>query len=442
MKKVAIIGAGWAGAAAAWQLHKNGHQAIVFEASHTIGGRARKHHSTTLKQVADNGQHLLLGAYSATLQLMQELGINTAEAFYRFDLDIHSADGSFRFKTAPLPAPLHLLGPLVHAKGITLSERLKLLNLHFYLVKNRWKVPTWMTVSELLVRTKQPDLLIEKLWAPLCIAALNTPIEIACAQLFANVLRDSLGAKRQDTQMLIPLCNMTDLWAQSALQHADVRLGHAVTSLTLALNTTANSAEKYLINNNNTEQFDAVIIASNAPPAARLLQPLVQAQNTAQQELLSALQSIHFNPIATVYLQPETAWQNPHPMLMLDEDKNSLAAGQWVFNHAAIPKSELGNVISITISDAAWLQNHKKNTVMDAVILQVQYQSQTPLPPIIAKEMITEKRATFMARPGMRRPTTNTPWGGIKLAGDWVENEYPAVLEGAVRSGINAANEL
>lgn len=434
-KKVAVIGAGWAGAAAAWQLHKNGHHATVFEASHTIGGRARKHNSTTLGQVVDNGQHLLLGAYSATLKLMQELGIETEQAFYRFDLDIHSADNSFRFKTAPLPAPFHLLGPLFTAKGLGVSERLTLIRLQSYLIAKRWQVPTAMTVHELLVHTKQPPILIDKLWIPLCIAALNTPIEVACAQLFANVLRDSLGGSRQDTQMLIPLRNMSDLWAQSALQYADVRLGQTVRKITPI------SATKYRINAE-ADLFDALIIATNAPPAARLLKPLVHAKETAQQQLLMALQAFEFNPIATLYLQPESAWDSPYPMQMLEEDTHGLAAGQWVFNHAAMPGSEFKNMISVTISYANRLQHHSKELIMDAITKQVNYQAQTPLPPIIARELITEKRATFVAKTGLERPQTNTPWRGIQLAGDWVQNEYPAVLEGAVRSGIAAANAI
>lgn len=435
MKKIAIIGAGWAGAAAAWQVHKNGHQAIVFEASHTIGGRARKHNSTALGQVVDNGQHILLGAYSSTLQLMQELGIDCAQAFYRFDLDIHSADERFRFKIAPLPAPFHLLGSLFTAQGLRVTERLQLARLALYLRARGWQVPANMSVNALLQHTKQPPVLIQKLWIPLCIAALNTPIDTACAQLFANVLRDSLGASRQDTQMLIPLRNMSDLWAQSALRYADLRLGQSVRSITpTAVNT-------YRINESN-ELVDAVIIATNTPSAARLLAPLTQDTDTAQQQLLSALQAFEFNPIATLYLQPESAWQNPYPMQMLDEDPHGLAAGQWVFNHAAMVGSELKNMISITISYANRLQAHPKEEIIEALIKQVQAQAKMPLPAIKACELITEKRATFIAKTALQRPACHTPWAGIKLAGDWVQNDYPAVLEGAVRSGITAANAL
>ena len=428
--KVAVIGAGWAGAAAAWQLHKNGHQALVFEAAPQAGGRARIHHSKALGIIVDNGQHLLLGAYRSTLDLMQDLGLDLEKSFYRFDLDIHSADQQFRFKTAPLPAPFHLLGPLFQAKGLSLRERLALVPLQRHLQRQQWQTPPGQTVLQLLQHTNQPTVLIEKLWHPLCIAALNTPIDEACAQLFSHVLRDSLGGTRQDTQMLIPLRNMSDLWVHTALQHADIQYGCTI---------------RDIIPNENGYQIhghavDAVIVATNSPSCHRLLQRLdTNKQNASFVEPISRL---CFNPIATLYLKPDSAWSNPHPMLMLEEDLSGLAAGQWVFNHAALKNSELGNIIAVTISYANRLQEANKADIIQAIIQQLQQQCVEPLPPIVATELITEKRATFVASPNLKRPSTHTPWPAIKLAGDWIQNPYPAVLEGAVRSGIEAANAL
>lgn len=430
--KVAVIGAGWAGAAAAWQLHKDGHEVVVFEAAHTIGGRARKHTSAALEQVVDNGQHILLGAYVATLNLMQELGINTDRCFYRFDLDILSANHDFRFKAAPLPAPFHLIGSLFTAKGIPFKQRFKLIALQNYLIKNRWRVPAAMTVWQLLQHTQQPTILIQKLWQPLCIAALNTPIETACAQLFSYVLRDSLGGSRQDAQMLIPLINMSDIWPKLALQYADLRLGVVVREL-------IEIEKKYQVN---SEIFDAVIVATNAPSTARLLRPLIKNNTLEKTQLIQGLDKLTFNPIATVYLKPEYAWENPHPMLMLEENQQKLAVGQWVFNHAALPNSEFKNIISVTISCANRLKEHNKIQIINAVINQIQSQVRTFLPRITHSELITEKRATFVASTHLKRPTTHTPWKGIKVAGDWVDSDYPAVLEGAVRSGIAAARAI
>lgn len=428
--RVGIIGAGWAGAAAAWQVHKNGHQAVVFEAAPQAGGRARGYYSKTLGAELDNGQHILLGAYKATLNLMQELGLDIERCFHRFDLDIYSADQSFRFKTAPLPAPLHLLGPLFQAQGIPFIDRLALIRLHYALQRQGWQTQTGQTVLQLLAQTKQPALLIQKLWQPLCIAALNTPVETACAQLFANVLRDSLGGSRADTQMLIPLRTMTDLWVTTALQQAQTHYGQVVRQI-------EKTASGYEIHGHT---LDAVIVATNTASCYRLLQSL-DLENQSK-PFVDSIGNFEFNPIATLYLNPARAWKNPHPMLMLDEDVHGLAAGQWVFNHAAMPGSALGQIIAVTISYANRLTGSSKEDISTAIVEQLHQQCSVPLPPIVATELITEKRATFVARPGLNRPQLSTPWPNVLLAGDWVENPYPAVLEGAVRSGIAAANAL
>lgn len=129
-------------------------------------------------------------------------------------------------------------------------------------------------------------------------------------------------------------------------------------------------------------------------------------------------------------------------MRMLDEDLHGLAAGQWVFNHGALNNSELYPLIAVTISYANRLQGHDKTEIARAIIAQINHQSPWPLPTITAFELITEKRATFIAKPHLSRPHPQTPWPNVLLAGDWVHNDYPAVLEGAVRSGIMAAKAL
>src|SRR3546814_10634567 len=53
---------------------------------------------------------------------------------------------------------------------------------------------------------------IRGFWQPLCLAALNTPLEQACAQLFAHVLRDSLGGTRDASDVLIPNVDLSQLW--------------------------------------------------------------------------------------------------------------------------------------------------------------------------------------------------------------------------------------
>ena len=90
--RLAVVGAGWAGLACAVEAVRQGHAVTVFEAAPNVGGRARRvddMHGMAL----DNGQHILIGAYSATLQLMRDVGVDPERALLRLPLSLRFADG-------------------------------------------------------------------------------------------------------------------------------------------------------------------------------------------------------------------------------------------------------------------------------------------------------------------------------------------------------------
>lgn len=427
---IAVIGGGWAGAAAAHHLTQHGHRTTLYEASRHLGGRARRVSNTPFDYPTDNGQHILLGAYTATLGLMQELGINIKSAFHCIDLCINSLNQHYKLKAWPLPAPLHLAGALLNSKGFSLRDRYQLIRFQQQLKRQRWQVSKNQSVLNLLHHYQQSPTLIEHLWQPLCLAALNTPIDKACAQLFANVIRDSMGGARRDSQMLIPKQDMSALWVEAALSQTDVRLGQHIRNLTL-------SQDHVSVNN---ECFDACIVALPPYAAARLLQSIPTTDN----EILSWIHSmttVAYRPIATVYLEPAMPWLEPEALFMLHENRAKDEFGQWLFNHHAIPNSFAKSVLSVVISDAVSLNTLSREHVIASVEAQIRRQigHRAPLAEIVKAELIIEKRATFEASPNTFRATENTPWPTLFLAGDWLQNDYPGVLEGAVRSGLNSA---
>lgn len=437
MKKVAVIGAGWAGAACAWQLQRQGLQVTVFESAPVIGGRARRVPAPWGK--IDNGQHLLIGAYRATLDLMSQLGLATDTRFYKQDLRFQSLDNSFSFGYWPLKSPWHQLGIIFGGRGIRIRDKIALLRLMGHLKKIQWQPTAGQTVAQLLDRCGQSTELIKKLWEPLCVAALNTPIHIACARIFAAVLRDSLGAGRDSTQLLIPLTDMSELWAQTALRNIPLYTGTPIQRLEYDAQHRITLFGSQNLPVCNTP-FDYCVIATQIPPALRLLRS-IPTQTPEQQDILNALAAIRFNPIATLYLQPQSAWTVPTPLNLLFENCPQLHLGQWVFNHAALANSFARHTISVVISDAALLKAHPKDQITTRIIEQIKAQTpaQHPLPKIVDSMLITEQRATFLATPHLKRPQAHSPWPGIYFAADWVDSEYPAVLEGAVRSGLETA---
>lgn len=435
--KVAIVGAGWAGLSAAVQLHKQSeaHNITVFEASRTLGGRARRVQSPTISTTLDNGQHILLGAYTATLQLMQDLGLNPKATLLRQPLHLQSADGRFSLRAPALPAPLHLLSAVLMARGLSFKEKFALMRQTQRLQRNNWQVEPGLTVALWLSQGGQSNHLIRQFWQPLCLAAMNTPIAFACAQLFAQVLKDSLGAGRHASDTLIPKVDLSALWPDhvAALgSNISIRTGQRVRRI-------ARQDDALHLDD---ESFDAVILACNIPSIQRLLAQL--PETPAGDMYLQHLAQFEYLPIATVTLQLASPWASPKTMLMLNEHPERLHFGQWLFNRSLFISTDHGppeTTLCVVISDARQLMDYPRDQVIQAIRQQIHEQTQHygPLPEVVATELIIEKKASFAAVPGLHRPDSTTPWAGIYVAGDWTNTGYPGVLEGAVRSGLEAA---
>lgn len=450
--KIGIVGGGWAGLSAAVTAVRLGHQVHVFESAAVLGGRARSVHAPALQADIDNGQHILLGAYTATLELMRSLGQVPARQFIRLPLSVASADGALDFR-APggLPAPLHIVAGLLAAKGLNWSEKRAMLRAMLHLRRHGWKTPRNATVQEWLALTLQPPRLQRLLWGPLCIATMNTPVEQACAQLFAHVLRDSLGtSNRSFSDMLIPRTTLSELWPTRV---EELALAGGLTdkpgaSLSVLRSTTvrwlryADSAldadsPPQLMLDDRSETYDAILLCGNTPSVARLLATL--PPHAGSEAFLNDLRAFGHAPIATLTLELAHDFRLPAPMLLLHEDRQRGHYGQWLFQgQDATPR-----LLHVVVSDAGELLQQERAAAVKGMVEQLREQLSGPaLPAIVRHSLIAEKRATFLAVPGLKRPGHRTPWPGVWVAGDWTDTGYPGVLEGAVRSGRDAALAL
>ena len=332
----AIIGGGYAGMAAAVELTARGIPVTVFESAKQLGGRARglMHNDTQL----DNGQHLLLGCYRETLRLIRTVGGDIEQDFLRLplQLDLH---GHFSLKAPRLPAPFHLLVALLNAQGLSWGERmsairfmLKLRRANFQL--NKLPLPPgegWgggtrdITVSALLELYGQDADLTLKLWEPLCLAALNTPIHKASAQVLLNVLRDSLNRTRADSDMLLPRIDFTALFPQRAAAFIEQNGGKVYFSCGVDAIVPGDEGIE-LATAHETRLFSHVICAAPATVTARLLRPIA-----ALASVVAQIETLDHQPIYTVYLQYPAPVTLPHPMLGLH-----LRFSQWLFDKGQI----------------------------------------------------------------------------------------------------------
>lgn len=453
--RVCIVGGGWAGLSAAITATRLGHEVSLYESGAVLGGRARSVHTPALDTTIDNGQHILLGAYSATLELMRGLGLEPDRLFHRLPLSVQAADASLRMNAVPwLPAPLHIAGGLLSARGLSWAEKNAALRAIHHLRAHGWKTARGATVQEWLALSLQPQRLQRLLWGPLCIATMNTPPETACAQLFANVLKDSLGSpKREASDMLIPRVNLSELWprrveelaARNAL--SDVpgaslnihrsstvrRLHYASDSGSVAPAENSRTDRPQIRIDEQTEPFDAVILCCNPVSTARLLADLTGDSET--DHFLATLHAFDYAPIATLTLRLSQPYRLPAHMLLLGEDRKRGHFGQWLFQG----QDGESRLLHIVISDAGDMLEYGRDAAVAGMIEQLQEQLEDGLPEVDRHSLIVEKRATFLSVPDLDRPDNRSPWDGIWVAGDWTDTGYPAVLEGAVSSGQKAA---
>jgi len=430
--KVAVVGAGWAGLASAVALVEAGHEVTVFEASPTPGGRARGIADEQLGML-DNGQHLLLGAYSACLALIAHLnpGRQQRELLARIPLHLESADGSFRLRPPALPAGLNVLVGLWSARGLSLHDKWAATRMMVHLRRLNWLTDSDQTVQTMLTHYQQPEKLTRQLWTPLCLAALNTPIHQASAQLFLNVLRDSLGGQSSQSDLIIPKVDLSTLWPAAAAHQVEMRYRHIVRNIHVASECVEIDAER----------FDACIAA--IPPYALARTLTTEADPLASAALKQALQAFTYNAIATLTLKLERPWRLPQPLLLLDEDPAQGYFGQWVFKREPYA-DQLTVVISASDDHLRSDRDNFVASIARQISSQVSIRSDEPqaMPRVIHHKLIIEKRATFVAKPNLIRPGVSTAWPRLFLAGDFTDTGYPAVLEGAVRSGQAAAKQL
>ncbi|WP_148661360.1 hydroxysqualene dehydroxylase HpnE [Roseateles chitosanitabidus] len=441
--RLAIIGGGWAGLAAAVEAASLGAAVTLFEMAPTLGGRARSLDggqptadrradgaasaatqaatgsglpATSAGPVLDNGQHILIGAYTESLALMRRVGVDPEAALRRMPLRLRYPERE-TLTLPPGPPTLAFLRGVLGCAAWSLGDRLRFLAASSAWTLRGFRCDPRLTVAELcagLPRAVRDDLI-----DPLCVAALNTPAMQASAQVFLRVLKDALFSGPGSADLLLPRQGLSALLPEPARTWL---LGRGARLHTRRVQRIEADGRGWSVDG---ETFDEAIVACSSVEAARLTRDLAPRWS-------AVTGAFEFQPIVTLYLESAGS-ALPAPMVALRESATEPA--QFAFD-----LGQLGHppgLFSLVVSGAAPWVARGLDVTGEAALAQARRHFVWKTEPRIVR-VLSEKRATFACTPGLARPDAVIA-PGLQAAGDYLAGPYPATLEGAVRSGLAAA---
>ena len=405
-----IIGAGLAGLSAAVELAKAGHQVTLHEAGPAAGGRCRSYFDRELGCRIDNGNHLLLSGNRATLAYLATIGAadtltGPPTPLFPF-IDLATGE---RWTVAPNEGrlPWWILSPTRTVRGAHLADWLALLRLR--LARGD------QTVGNVLA-TAGP--LYARLLEPLAIAALNTMPDVALARLLGAVVDETLAQGGAACRPLMPKQGMSETFVDPALawlagRGATLHTGRRVAGL----HVDANRVQRLHTTEGPVDirAGEAVVIAT-PPWVATTLLPGLTAPDSFE-----AIVNVHFRAEA-----------DPRPAGFA-----GIVGGlaEWVFVKPGI----VATTTSAANRHADLSADHLATVAWEDVSTALNLSGAIP-----PWRVVREKRATFAATADQerRRPGPTTGLSNLALAGDWTNTGLPATIEGAIRSGITAAQAV
>ncbi|HXH55056.1 MAG TPA: hydroxysqualene dehydroxylase HpnE [Gammaproteobacteria bacterium] len=442
-----VVGAGWTGLAAALTLTRQGHKVILLEAAPQAGGRARS--IPFGSDTVDNGQHLFMGAYTEILSLLKWLNIPENAVFDRkpfewFMLNLQGAQKTIYLKAPSRMSLLKGCLSFLKIQGFSLKERLSAIAFYRTIYHQNFYLSQDSSVYELLLNFKQPISLMEKLWGPMALAALSTPIHQASAQVFVKILRDIFkkSIKQDDTgspsNWLFPKVDLSALLPNPIIKYIKENGSFIFYNQRVQGLIIENGVCKGVQTATRTFYSKSIILATPPHVAAKLLLSNSEATDFCK-KLITNLLKFHYQPITTVYLRYANAINLKKPMIGFI---NSTL--HWMFDRRFAGQPDILSIV-ITGSGAHTLLPHvelvtKIQQEIRSVCSNLQVLPTLHTTPIDYR-VVTEKRAAFSCDVGINnyRPQASTPLANLWLAGDYIEPCYPATLEGAIRSGIKAA---
>ncbi|MCS6809071.1 MAG: hydroxysqualene dehydroxylase HpnE [Bacteroidota bacterium] len=435
-----VIGGGFAGITAAIRLVEAGWRVTLIEARDTLGGRVQSLYDTTTGETIDNGQHIMMGCYEATLRLVHTLGTHH---YLRYQNALHvwfaePNNTPFRLDTSLLPGILGMVVGMMRLPGLSWDDKLSMLRFAARVQTNR-TMPHGKSVRALLDEEGQSISLLQRVWEPITLATLNASLDEASATLFIEVLRRALFSGRAASRIILATTGLDSI-VSTAKAWLEARGSTVLTDTAVQLNVHDNRVQSVLLKQNSELTADAFVSALPPHAIAKLLpSPHYQAAGLPDPSHFRA------SPIVSVYLWFDKEFMTQDIVALLG------TTVQWIFNRRLLCYTEPETRqrfpchIALTVSAASSLVQLPSGEIIQQCLRDIysvfpSAQQST----ILHARVIREKHATPLLTPTNEhyRPASRTAIHNLFLAGDWTATGLPATIESATHSGELAAQAV
>ena len=468
-----VVGGGLAGLAASAGLAAHGVRVTLLESRPRPGGRAASFEDRTTGQPVDNCQHVSMGCCDAFRKFCHMTGqshlLEQQDRLY-----FVGPDGEVSiFGASRLPAPLHLLPALYSLKFLTASDR-RAISRGLRVLARQPSGQHSGSFADWLTEAGQPPTTVRNFWEVVLVSALSESldrIDVRCAR---KVFVDGFLSSRTGWQVEIPACPLDELYQHGVAtwlkQHGvEIRLKTGVVSLEPGEH---GLIDRVQLKNGETRAADDFVCAVPWHRAGDLL-----PERVLQEPSLLRLNQIESSPITSVHLWFDRAWTDlPHAVLvdrfsqwMFNRSRQLRQTGDSTVNHGtddagssgpptgstddASPSTEgaaaqppaNGWYCQVVISASREAAAMRGSDVVARVLEDLQaIWPECRQRQLLHSRCVTEHRAVFAPLPGIEelRPAQQTAISNLQLAGDWTSTGWPATMEGAVRSGFLAAENI
>ncbi len=442
MKKVIVIGGGFAGLTAAAYLSNSNHKVELIEASPKLGGRAYSFKDDLNGSVVDNGQHILMGCYKETLKFLRLIGADKNFIFQeRLKVNFLNDKGRlFKLEATKLFYPLNLLFGLLNFEALSFIDRLRLLKfflkLYFYSDEELKR----LTVHQWLVLEGQNEEIRKTFWDFLAIGALNTNTKKASAKVFGDILKEIFFKGNEAATIVLPAKGLTESYCSEAQSFIEKKGGTInLSEQVIGCEILDDEITKVITSKRTLNDFDFVI--SSVPWFA--LDKLYKDDEINLNFEHSAILTIHIWLNEGVKGNSELVSESQPVKKMLKQVQHDNVTGKfkedfygligspvhWIFNHK--------DYITLVSSDANELIDKTKEELFEMALEELKKYAGIEKEEIKSYKVIKEKRSTFIPDNESidKRPNIKTKIKNLFLAGDWVNTGLPSTIESAVKSG-------